>query len=65
MYNGLNVGKQMKITEEQLKEYLRATNGKKSYLIEDYKKCNEKISINEFIYISDCFEKIIKMEKNK
>lgn len=44
-----------KITKEKLLDYYYATGGKKSYATEDYMKCS-KLSVNEFIYISDNFE---------
>lgn len=55
----------MKITEKQIKAYLQATNGKKSYLRQDYEKCKDKLTIEEFIYISDCFERVIKLQIKK
>lgn len=52
----------MNINYEKFKRYLIATNGKKSYLIDDYKSSGLK-SVNEFIYISDHFEELKKIYK--
>ena len=48
----------MKITEDQLNDYLKATHKKKSYLVEDFKK-TKLLKIDEFIYIADNFEGLI------
>ncbi len=47
----------MKITKNKFYEYCSATGFRKSYEINDYKKC-KILDINEFIFISDHFDEI-------
>lgn len=40
-----------RIERKQFIEYMKATDNKRGYQIEDWKKCKDVISIEEFIYI--------------
>ena len=42
----------MNITKEQLEDYLKATGGKRSYLVAEWQK-TRLLKVEEFIYISD------------
>lgn len=53
----------MNITKIMLDDYIQATKGKRSYLIEDFKKTS-KLTIEEFIYIADHLEELRKGERN-
>lgn len=46
------------VSDDEIKDYLKATNNKKSYLIEDYKKT--KMDATKFIYIADHLEELRK-----
>lgn len=48
----------MEIKKEEIIDYLKATNNKKSYLIVDYKKT--RLTANKFIYIADNLEELRK-----
>ena len=55
----------MKVNKQMFLEYCKATGNKRSFDIEDYKKCTT-LEINEFIYIGDHFSELKKKfnEKN-
>ena len=53
----------MNITKEMLNDYVQATKGKRSYLIEDFKKTS-KLTVEQFIYIADHLEELRKGENN-
>lgn len=48
----------MNVRKEEIMEYLKATNNKKSYLIEDYEKT--KMPATKFIYIADHLDELRK-----
>lgn len=49
----------MNITKTMLDDYIQATKGKKSYLIEDFRKTSI-LTVEEFIYIADHLEELRK-----
>lgn len=53
--------KMASISDNEIKDYLKATNNQKSYLIVDWEKTN--LSVNKFIYIADNFEELRKRIK--
>lgn len=53
----------MNINKEKINDYVQATNNRKSYLIEDFKKTS-KLTVEEFIYIADHLERLRKGERN-
>lgn len=53
----------MNISKEKINDYVQATNDKKSYLIEDFKKTS-KLTVEEFIYIADHLQELRKGEGN-
>ena len=54
----------MKVNKQMFLEYCKATGNKKSFDIEDYKKCTT-LEINEFIYICDHFNELKKKFNEK
>lgn len=53
----------MEVKKEEIIDYLKATNNKKSYLIEDYEKT--QMTATKFIYIADHLEELRKKVKNE
>lgn len=51
--------KDIEIAKEQVLEYIKITGGRKSFLIEDYKQ-SKTMTADEFIYIGDNLEKLLK-----
>lgn len=52
----------MNITKEMLNDYVQATKGRRSYLIEDFKKTS-KLTVEQFIYIADHLKELGKGDK--
>lgn len=53
----------IEITKEEFEGYIKATNNKKSYLIEDHKKSS--LSVGKYIYIADHFNELTKKFKGQ
>ena len=64
MFPPFQKGIEMKVNKQMFLEYCKATGNKRSFDIEDYKKCTT-LEINEFIYIGDHFSELKKSSMKK
>ena len=64
MFPPFQKGIEMKVNKQMFLEYCKATGNKRTFDIEDYKKCTT-LDINEFIYIGDHFSELKKKFNEK